>query len=106
MADYLLHENALVLCAHQSGRAQPAVTNPRVTVSRQEIVTQSSTYSIAGCSNPPQSGGPCAAAQWMSAATRVKAGGAPVLLKTSQAQCVPTGTGLNANMTQTRVTGT
>ena len=48
---------------------------------------------------------PCVTAQWIVGATRILAGGVPVLLQTSQAICAPTGTPLNIILTQTRVTG-
>ena len=48
---------------------------------------------------------PCVTAQWVSAATRVKAGGLPVLLQDSQAVCAPNGTGVNILVTQVRVKG-
>ena len=105
MAEALLHENATVQCQHR-GQATPTVTNQRVKVSGQEIVTQPTSYTISGCTLPTQSGGPCVTATWTSAATRVKAGGTAVLLKNSQATCSPTGTGLNIISTQTRVKGT
>jgi hypothetical protein len=104
MSAYLLHENATVQCIH-SGQARPMVTNQRVKVSGQKIVTQPSPYTISGCTlpSPPTANGPCATAQWTSAATRVKASGMPVLFKDSQATCAPTGTGVNIISTQTRV---
>ncbi len=105
MAAELLHQGATVQCLH-TGQAQPMVTNPRVKVGGQPIVTQSSPYTIAGCTLPTQSGGPCVTAQWTSAATKIRAGGQPVLLKTSQATCAPTSTGVNILSTQTRVKGT
>jgi len=49
---------------------------------------------------------PCATAQFVTAATRVRAGGVPVLLQDSQSTCVPTGTPLNIVVTQVRVKGT
>ena len=103
---FLLHQNATVLCLH-AGQAQPAVTDQRVTVGSQKIVTQPMTYTISGCTlpPPPNGNGPCVTASWISAATRVKASGQPVLLQDSQALCAPTGTGLNIVMTQTRVKG-
>lgn len=103
---YLLHENATVLCLH-AGQAQPTVTDQRVTVGGQKVVTQSAPYTISGCTLPPPiaANGPCVTAMWMSAATRVKASGLPVLLSDSQATCVPTGTGVNIVMTQVRVKG-
>lgn len=102
MAGYLLHENASVLCEH-SGQAQPAMTNLRVKVEGHNIVTQSCSYSISGCGLPTNSGGPCATATWISAATRVKSEGTAVLFENSQATCAPTGTGLNIVSLQRRV---
>lgn len=55
---------------------------------------------------PPSAGnGPCATAQFTTAATRIASEGQPVLLQDSQATCVPTGTPLLIIKTQTRVTG-
>lgn len=106
MPGFLLHMGATVLCSH-AGQAQPMTTNPRVSVSNQPIVTQSDMYTIAGCilQPPPIANGPCVTAQWVSAATRIRAGGVPVLLQDSQAICTPSGTPLNIVMTQTRVRG-
>jgi hypothetical protein len=105
MPGYLLHSGATVMCMH-AGQAQPIAFNPRVKVSSQPVVTQTSTYTIAGCPFvPPAGNGPCVTAQWVTAAMRVKAGGMPVLLQDSQAVCVPTGTGLNIIVTQLRVKG-
>ena len=100
MPGTLLHLGAKVQCIH-AGQAQPMVSNPRVRVGGQQIVTQTSTYTIACTSNPP-----CATAQWRTSATRVKAGGVRVLLKDSEAVCVPTGSGLKIVTTQSRVKGT
>ena len=107
MSGYLLHMGATVLCLH-AGQATPTATNPRVKVGGQAIVTQANSYSVAGCTLPPPNAanGPCVTAQWTTAATRVKAGGLPVLLQDSQAMCAPTGTGLNIAVTQIRVKGT
>jgi hypothetical protein len=106
MPGYLLHLGATVLCAHAPGQAQPVVTNPRVKVSSQPIVTQTSQYMIAGCALTGTTSPPCATAQWITAALRVRAGGVPVLLQDSQSICVPTGTPLNVVVTQVRVKGT
>ncbi len=107
MSGYLLHQGATVQCMH-GGQAQPTVTSQKVKVGGQSIVTQSGTYTIAGCSYPPPptANGPCVTAQWVSAATRVTVGGEPVLLQDSNAVCTPTGTGLNIISTQTSVKGT
>jgi hypothetical protein len=100
----VLHENAAVLCAH-GGQARATVTVPRVKVGGQAVVVQPAPWSIAGCpfttGSSPQ---PCVTAQWTSAATRVKAMGSPLLLKDSQATCVPNGTGVTVTATQVRVT--
>ncbi|SFN33210.1 protein of unknown function [Nitrosospira briensis] len=101
---YLLHVGATVICAH-SGQAQATVPNMRVKVNNQQIVTQTEPFTVAGCKLTPQAGGPCATAQWTTAATRVKAGNMPVLLQDSQATCTPTGTPLTVVTTQTRVKG-
>ena len=84
----------------------PTMPNPRVKVGGQSIVTQTTTYTVAGCPFvPPGGNGPCVTAQWVVAATRVKAAGQPVLLQDSQAICAPTGTPLNVIVTQVRVKG-
>jgi hypothetical protein len=104
---HLLHEGAIVQCAHFPGEANPTQTDRRVKVSGQNIVTQPSSYAIRRCGEPPPTAGngPCIAAIWTGAATRVRASGQPVLLTDSPAYCVPTGTGLNVVATQTRVKG-
>ncbi|MFL6211750.1 MAG: hypothetical protein ACJ74W_23080 [Pyrinomonadaceae bacterium] len=107
MPGFLLHLGATVLCSH-GGQALPTVTNPRVTVSGQPIVTLSAPYTVAGCAlpPPPAANGPCVTAQFISAATRITASGQPVLLQDSQAICAPTGTPLMILTTQTRANGT
>lgn len=106
MPGFLLQVGATVLCAH-GGQALPTVPNPRVRVAGQPVTTQSNPYTVAGCAFVPPSGnGPCVTAQWVVGATRVLAGGQPVLLQTSVAVCTPTGTPLNILVTQTRVRGT
>ena len=105
MPGFLLHLGATVLCAH-AGQAQPVVSNPRVRVGGQPVVTQPNPYVVAGCTLPPAANGPCVTAQWITAAARVRAGGLPTLLQDSQAICTPTGTPLNTTVTQVRVRGT
>ena len=105
MPGFLLHQSATVLCVH-GGQAQATQPNPRVKVSNQPVVTQPKPHSVSGCPfNVSGSPSPCVTAQWTTAATRVRAGGEPVLLKDSQAVCTPNGTGVNILMTQTRVKG-
>jgi uncharacterized Zn-binding protein involved in type VI secretion len=105
MPGYLLHLGATVTCMH-AGQAFPVVTDPHVSVGGQPIVTQVGIYAIAGCALASTSSPPCATAQWVTAATRVMAGGIPVLLQDSQAVCTPTGTGLIIVSTQVRARGT
>ena len=105
MPGFLLDAAATVLCVH-GGTATPTNRSARVRANGQPIITQSSTYSIAGC---PYVVGvvymPCVTAQWISAATRVRSNGEPVLLQDSQATTTPNGTGLTIAQTQTRVKG-
>jgi hypothetical protein len=101
----LLHLGATVLCAH-GGQAMPTTPNPRVLVSGQPATTIATPYVVAGCAFvPPAGNGPCVTAQFVTSATRVLAGGVPVLLLDSQSVCAPTGTPLLVVMTQTRVIG-
>lgn len=105
MPGFLLHVGATVMCMH-AGQAQPLVPDPRVMVGGQPIVTQSSPYAVAGCALTGTPQPPCITAQWITGATRVLAGGVPVLLQDSQAICTPTGTGLLILVTQVQVRGT
>jgi len=103
----LVHLGATVMCSH-AGQATPISPFPRVTVSGQPVVTLATPYAVAGCSLPPPiaANGPCVTAQWITGATRVFAGGQPVILATSQSVCAPTGTPLIVAVTQMRVNGT
>jgi hypothetical protein len=105
MPGFLVHKDALVMCAH-GGQAQPMVPFPRVTVSGMAIATTASPHVITGCPfTPPGGNGPCVTAQWQMGATRITAGGMPVLLQSSVGMCAPTGTPLNILLTQIRVIG-
>jgi hypothetical protein len=105
MPGFLLHMGATVLCMH-GGQAMPTAPNPRVRVGGQPVATQSAPYTVAGCPfNVSGAPVPCVTAQFVTAATRVRAGGLPVLLQDSQAVCAPNGTGVNILVTQVRVRG-
>jgi hypothetical protein len=106
MPGFLLHIGAQVTCLH-GGQAVPTMVNPRVTVSGQPVVTMGAPWMVAGCAlpPPPAANGPCVTAQFIIGATRVFAGGLPVLVLSSQAICVPTGTPLLILNAQPRVTG-
>ncbi len=99
----LLALGALVLCEH-GGSAEPVIADPRVTVGGQPVVALSSLYLVSGCTNAPPPLLPCVYGQFVTAAARVQVSGQPVLLDTSQAMCVPTGTGLTVTVNQVRVT--
>ncbi len=103
MPGFLVHLNAQVQCAHM-GRAQPAVTNPRVLVSGQPTVFATLPYLVTLCPLPPPiaANGPCVTAQWTSGSTRVLSLGQPLVVISSQAVCAPTGTPLVIMLTQTR----
>src|SRR2546422_9468268 len=88
MPGFVLHVGATVICAH-AGQAQPPAPNPRVSVTGQPVTTLATSYVIAGCALTGTPNPPCATAQWVVGATRVLAGGVPVLLQDSQAVCVP-----------------
>jgi len=106
MPGYLLHMGATVSCQH-GGTATPVASSLRVKVASQAIVTQTTSYTVAGCSLTPPPPKPfCATAQWTSGATRVTSGSIAVLLADSQATCATTGTGVQVSTTQTRVKGT
>jgi len=103
MPGFVLHVGSTVLCAH-GGQAQPMVPFPRVLVSGMPVTTMTSPYAVAGCAFvPPAGNGPCVMANWVVGALRVFAGGAPVLVQSSQAICAPTATPVLILMTQTRV---
>jgi hypothetical protein len=104
MGSFLVHQGAIVQCQH-AGQAQPVSPYPRVKVGGQTIVTQTTPYTIAACSLSGSGSPPCATAQWVQGATRVRAGGQPVILDNSKAVCTPTGTGLQVLVTQKRVSG-
>lgn len=107
MAGPILHLGATVLCLH-GGQATPMSPFPRVLVGGQPVVTLASPYAIAGCAMPPPlaGNGPCVTGQWITGATRVLAGGIPVLTQAGSSVCVPTGTPMQAVVVQPRVIAT
>ena len=106
MPGYLLHEGAMVQCAH-GGSAMPTDVSTNVFVNGQPVTTEAAPYSVAGCSfNVSGAPVPCVTAQWTVSAEQVFNDGVPVLLLDSQATCVPNGTPVIIGTTQTLVTGT
>jgi hypothetical protein len=101
----VLHVGAAVLCMH-GGQAQPTALFPRITVSGQPVVTLNAPYVIAACGLTGTPNPPCATAQWIVGSTRALAGGAPLVIASGTAVCVPTGTGLLPVGFQARVVAT
>ena len=105
MPGFIVHQGATVLCTH-AGIAQPTSVNPRVQVSGMPVVVISNAYAVAGCTLAVTlSAPPCTIGQWITSATRVFAGGQPVIVVGSQGLCPPAGQ-LQIVSTQTRVTAT
>lgn len=105
MAGFAVQLGATVICAH-AGQATPTTPNPRVLLGGQPVVTLTSPWVIAGCALTGTSAPPCATAQFVVGATRVLAGGVPVVVQSGTSICVPTGTPLQVVVTQLRVTAT
>jgi len=105
MPGFLLHQGAIVMCAH-AGQATSPSPFPRVMVMGMPVTVQPVPYVVAGCAQASVPAPFCVTANWIVGALRVKAGGMPVLLQTSASVCVPTGTPLSVVTTQTRVMGT
>ena len=106
MPGYLLTQSSQVACMHQ-GQGQATAPLATVQVAGQAVVTQAAPHAIAGCAYVTAGAPtPCVTAQWVSAATRVLAGGLPVLLADSTAVCAPNGTGVTVQPMQVRVKGT
>jgi hypothetical protein len=101
----MVHVGAVVTCMH-GGQAQPTAPFPRVLVSGQPVVTLATPYVVAGCALSSIPSPPCVNGQWLIGATRVLAGGVPVIVQTSQAICVPSGQPLLVVTTQPRVIAT
>lgn len=102
MGALIVHQGATVTCIHQ-GMAQPTIVSPRVRVSGQSVITQATPFLITVCALSSTSTPPCATAQWIKGAARVLVNGMPVITRSSQALCTPTGQGLRVITTQTRV---
>jgi len=112
MADPLLHVSAVAICPH-AGQVSISTPNSRVTVSGQPVATLADSDTIAGCPftlpTVPPKPQPCIRIQWLVPATRVRIGGQPALLQTSNGLClsaeqIPQGPP-NVIATQLRVRG-
>lgn len=110
MSGFLFHVGATALCPH-GGPVQTVPGNARVLLGGQPVATMSDNFLVTGCvftvpTGKPQ---PCIKVQWLVAASRVRAGGQPVILQTSSGLCqsaeqIPQGPP-NVVATQVRVRG-
>lgn len=84
----LYQVGASVLCPH-GGQVLASPGNIRVKLSGQPATTMADIFSVAGCAFtvPGPKPQPCVVVKWLVPATRVKAGGIPVILKTSSGVC-------------------
>ena len=88
---FLLHQGITITCPH-GGSGQLVPSNTSVMVGGQPVAVVSDTTTIAGCAfNISGTPSPCLQVQWLMPATRVTAGGTPVLLSSSVALCVAAG---------------
>ena len=74
MPGFLLHQGAVVMCAH-AGQATSPSPFPRVLVMGMPVTVQPVPYVIAGCTQASIPAPFCATANWVVGALRVKAGG-------------------------------
>ena len=94
---------SVVLCAH-GGRATATGIAMRIRIEGQPALVQAPLV-VAGCANPPPPSGtgPCVTAQFVTAATRVRSMGLPLLTDWGPSICTPTGTPLSVAVVQPRV---
>ena len=88
MPGFILHVGATIICPH-GGQISATTSNTKVLVDGQPVVTQSDTFTVAGCSfivptNKPQ---PCVMVKWLAASNQVLINGQPALLQDSTGLC-------------------
>jgi hypothetical protein len=105
MPGFLIQQGATVICVH-GGQGMPLVPNPAVTIDGMPTCLLPDPWIVAGCPGIPPAIPPCATASWIVGTVRVTSNGQPLLVQSSQAICVPTGTPLLPIVTQSRVSAT
>ena len=105
MPGYACNVGSTVICAH-AGQATATSPFPRVKLGSQPVVTLTSPYSVAGCALTGTQMPPCVTGTFMVGATRVRAGGAPLVILGGSSSCVPTGRRMQVIVTLLRVKAT
>lgn len=105
MPGFLIQQGATVMCIH-GGQAMPLVPNPAVTLEGMPSCLLPDPWSVAGCPGILPAIPPCVTASWVVGTVRVTSYGQPLLVQSSQAVCMPTGTPLLPIVTQVRVNAT
>lgn len=102
MAGFLLHQGAVVMCAH-GGQATPPAPNPRVLVMGMPTATIATPWIVAGCPGVPSAVPPCVTGQWVMGTVRVTSMGQPLTVQSGAAVTAPGGVPLAPVSMQTRV---
>ena len=103
MAGFLLHQGAVVTCAH-GGQATPTAPNPRVLLMGMQAATIAPPWVVAGCPGiPAASIPPCVTGQWIMATLRVTSMGQPLVVQSGAAITAPGAVPLLPTTMQTRV---
>jgi hypothetical protein len=103
MPGLAVQAGATVICGHATGRAVPNVLNERVMLGGRSAVGLDAPWTVAGCTNPPVSGGPCVSAIWVAGSMRVTSIGMPFVIQGGTAICAPTPSPLRVTQVQSRV---
>lgn len=105
MPGFLLHQGAVVMCAH-GGQTTPPAPNPRVLVMGMPTATIASPWVVAGCPGIPTVIPPCVTGQWVMGTVRVTSMGQPLVVQSGAAVTAPGGVPLMPISMQMRVQAT
>jgi hypothetical protein len=85
---FLLDTTSVVQCPHGMPIQHPP-SQVRVRINNMPALTVADVGTIAGCpfTIPPSKPSPCVTTQWLQGAVRVRIGGVPALLQSSQGLC-------------------
>ena len=103
MAGFLLHQGAIVMCAH-GGQASPTAPNPRVVLTGMPTALLTAPWVVAGCPGIPAVPiPPCVTGTWILGTLRVTSMGQPLVVQSGTAITAPGGVPLIPATMQTRV---